>query len=154
MKDSTQFNKPQHIMFLEQLLKKQGVHFYEKNVSNQLLEFMNYYTSEVVNEAQVNRRYRLRQPPSDKETSHLITNADLKLAIKFKTLNSFTKPISSSHIQRIAQEKNNIPLNELVLGKQNLKAAQRSNKDVQEDTPEYSKMLQEMSKQANLNGLP
>ena len=115
---------------------------------------MNYYTSEVVDEAQVNRRYRLRQPPIDRESSQLITNADLKLAIKFKTLNSFTKPISSSHIQRIAHDKNSIPLNELVLGKQNLNRELKSNKDIQEDTPEYSKMLQEMSKQANLNGLP
>jgi len=33
---------------IERLLEKQGIEYYEKNVVNQLIEFMNYYTTEIL----------------------------------------------------------------------------------------------------------
>ena len=39
---------------------------------------MNYYTSEIINEAQINRKYR------DKDCESILNNKDIKLAIKFK----------------------------------------------------------------------
>ena len=36
--------KPKHVRSIEALLEKQGVEYYEKNVVNQLVEFMSYYT--------------------------------------------------------------------------------------------------------------
>jgi histone H3/H4 len=35
----------------------QGIEYYEKNVTNQLIEFMNYYISETVQEAKLYRDY-------------------------------------------------------------------------------------------------
>ena len=81
--------KPQHIKYVEAMLHQQGVNFYEKNLASQLIEFTNYYTCEMINEAQINRRYR------DKEGNTPLSNSDIKLAIKFKHVNTFTKPVST-----------------------------------------------------------
>lgn len=52
--------KPQMVTMIERLLEKQGIkhlisfnyntgiEYYEKNVVNQLIEFMNYYTTEIL----------------------------------------------------------------------------------------------------------
>ena len=66
----------------------------------------------MINEAQINRRYR------DKEGNTPLSNKDLKLAIKFKHINTFTKPISTQTIQKVASERNEIRLAQLVLGPQ------------------------------------
>lgn len=34
-----------------------GIEYYEKNVVNQLLEFMNYYTTEILSEAKIFKEY-------------------------------------------------------------------------------------------------
>lgn len=34
-----------------------GIEFYEKNVVNQLLEFMHYYTTEILQEAKIFKEY-------------------------------------------------------------------------------------------------
>jgi hypothetical protein len=40
--------KPDLVKCLEQLMDKQGIEYYEKNVSNQLIEFMHYYVTETI----------------------------------------------------------------------------------------------------------
>ena len=85
-------SKPQHIKYVEAMLHQQEINYYEKNLASQLIEFTNYFTSEMINEAQINRRYR------DKEGNTPLSNSDLKLAIKFKQVNTFTRPVSTQTV--------------------------------------------------------
>lgn len=42
---------PQTVELVEQLLGESGVEFYERSVPGQLTEFLNYYATEIINEA-------------------------------------------------------------------------------------------------------
>ena len=95
---------PQHVQFIEKLLAAQQVNYFEKNIASQLVEFMSYYTSEMLNQAQINRHYR------DREGESKLPASDLRLAIKLKQQNCFSGPISSSFVQQVAKDKNSIPL--------------------------------------------
>ena len=44
---------------------------------------MNYYTNEIINEAQIGRKYR------DKDCETNLNNKDIKLAIRLKNMNTF-----------------------------------------------------------------
>ena len=74
-----------------------GIEYYEKNVVNQLLEFMHYYVTEMLNEAKIFKEYAGKKQ---------IDVNDVKLAISSKAYNSFTRPLPLSVIKQIAAEKN------------------------------------------------
>ena len=57
-----------------------------------MIEFMSYYTAEMLNQAQVYRNYR------DHDGDSKLSEADLKLAIRLKQMTSFTKPISTMFV--------------------------------------------------------
>lgn len=104
--------------------------------------------AEILQQAAINRHYR------DKEGDTKLNYNDLKLAIKLKQMNCFTRPISSFHVQQVALEKNSIPLANLVLGPAHTIQDQQFMK-TPIGTPEYSEMLQEKCKKANnMNHLP
>ena len=63
-----------------------------------------------MHQAQINRHYR------DRDCESKINNKDLKLAIKLKQMNSFTRPISQAFTQKVAEQKNEKSLAELILG--------------------------------------
>lgn len=75
---------------------------------------MNYYTAEMVAESLKNKHYR------DKFGESKLSVNDLKLALNIKQMN-FQRPIPSSQIQNIAAQRNAIPLDDLVMGKQRVK---------------------------------
>jgi hypothetical protein len=73
-----------------------GIEYYEKNVVNQLLEFMNYYTTEILQEAKIFREYAgLSSSVQDYKNKHVDVN-DVKLAISSKAYQSFTRPLPVS----------------------------------------------------------
>jgi histone H3/H4 len=76
-----------------------GIEHYEKNVVNQLLEFMHYYVTELLQEAKIFKEY------AGKKT---IDVNDVKLAISSKGYNSFTRPLPLSIVKGIAFDKNHI----------------------------------------------
>lgn len=83
-----------------------GIEYYEKNVVNQLLEFMNYYTTEILQEAKIFREYAgLSNNVSDYKKQNVDVN-DVKLAISSKAYQSFTRPLPVSVLKQIASEKN------------------------------------------------
>jgi hypothetical protein len=60
------------------------VEYYEKNVVNQLLEFMHYYTTEILQEADIFKQYaRLSANQNDYKKKTIDVN-DVKLAIASK----------------------------------------------------------------------
>lgn len=65
--------KPDLVKCLEQLMDKQGIEYYEKNVSNQLIEFMHYYVTETIQEAKTYRDHAQKAGNVDV--------ADMRLAI-------------------------------------------------------------------------
>lgn len=85
--------KPVHVKNLETVLEKQGVEYYEKNVVNQLLEFMSYYSTEMLSEANVLCEFAGKSE---------IEYSDLKLAIEFKEKTAFTRPLPLEFIKEIA----------------------------------------------------
>jgi len=89
------------VLQVEAMLEKQGIEQYEKNVSNQLLEFMCFYTTEILNEARDMAIYAGR---GDIEVS------DLRLAIHSKSFQNFTRPLPFQDVKKIAQERNLKPL--------------------------------------------
>ena len=78
-----------------------GIEYYEKNVTNQLLEFMQYYISETVQEAKVYRDYAKKSQ---------IDVADMRLAISAKNYDSFTRPLPIDTIKQVADLKNQTEL--------------------------------------------
>ena len=94
-------NKPQLVQVVEQLMEKQGIEYYEKNVTNQLIEFMHYYVTETVQEAKLYRDY------AGKER---IDVGDMRLAIAGKNYDSFTRPLPVSTVRQVADERNKTPL--------------------------------------------
>ena len=61
-----------------------GIEYYEKNVVNQLIEFMNYYTTEILQEAKIFREYAgLSNNVPDYKKQNVDVN-DVKLAISSK----------------------------------------------------------------------
>ncbi|CDW79513.1 transcription initiation factor tfiid subunit 9-like [Stylonychia lemnae] len=93
--------KPQMVQTIERLLERQGIEHYEKNVVNQLLEFMNYYVTELLQEAKIFKEYAGKKQ---------IDVNDVKLAIQSKNYNSFTRPLPMSILKQIANDKNNLQL--------------------------------------------
>lgn len=93
--------KPQLVQAVEKLLERQAIEHYEKNVVNQVLEFMHYYVVELVQEAKIYKEYAGKKQ---------IDVNDVKLAIQSKSYNSFTRPLPMSIVKQIAQDKNCIPL--------------------------------------------
>ena len=90
-----------------------GVEYYEKNVVNQLLEFMHYYTAEILQEAKIYKEYAgLSGSQSDYKKQSIDVN-DVKLAIASKAYQSFTRPLPISILKTIALEKNSIELPKL-----------------------------------------
>jgi len=72
------------VAMIERLLEKQGIEYYEKNVVNQLIEFMNYYTTEILQEAKIFREYAgLSNNVPDYKKQNVDVN-DVKLAISSK----------------------------------------------------------------------
>ena len=62
-----------------------GIEYYEKNVVNQLLEFMNYYTTEILMEAKIFKDYaRLAANESESKKDTSVSLNDVKLAIASK----------------------------------------------------------------------
>ena len=61
-----------------------GIEYYEKNVVNQLIEFMHYYVTETVSEA---KQY------CDYAGKERIDVGDMRLAIAGKNYDSFTRPL-------------------------------------------------------------
>ena len=82
-------------------MEKQGIEYYEKNVTNQLIEFMHYYVTETVQEAKLYRDY------AGKER---IDVGDMRLAIAGKNYDSFTRPLPVSMVRQVADERNKTPL--------------------------------------------
>ena len=75
-----------------------GVEYYEKNVANQLIEFMHYYVTETIQEAKTYRDH------ADKHGN--IDVADMRLAIQSKNHNSFTRPLEVSSLRVVADQRN------------------------------------------------
>jgi histone H3/H4 len=67
-----------------------GIEYYERNVVNQLIEFMNYYITETVSEAKQYRDYARKST---------IDVADIRLAIGSKSCDTFTRPLPMSSIR-------------------------------------------------------
>ena len=80
------------------LILHKGIEFYERNVSNQLIEFMYYYITETVQEAKTYRDYAGKRSQ--------ITVEDMRLAISSKNYESFTRPLPASTVKDIAEQKN------------------------------------------------
>ena len=74
-----------------------GIEYYEKNVANQLVEFMHYYVTETIQEAKQYRDYA--QKPS-------IDVADMRLAISNQNYMSFTRPLPITTVKQVAEQKN------------------------------------------------
>lgn len=49
--------KPQVVQVVEKLMERQAIEHYEKNVANQLVEFMHYYVTELLQEAKIFKEY-------------------------------------------------------------------------------------------------
>lgn len=82
-------------------MEKQGIEYYEKNVVNQLIEFMHYYVTETVQDAKLYR---------DHAGKDKVDVGDMRLAIATKNFDSFTRPLPVSTIKQVADEKNQKPL--------------------------------------------
>ena len=82
-------------------MEKQGIEYYEKNVTNQLIEFMHYYVTETVQEAKLYRDY------AGKER---IDVGDMRLAIAGKNYDSFTRPLPVSTVRQVADDRNKTAL--------------------------------------------
>lgn len=102
---------------IEKLLEKQGkcninrlicagIEYYEKNVVNQLLEFMNYYTTEILQEAKIFKEYASLSANQNDYKKQQVDVNDVKLAIASKAYQSFTRPLPVSILKGIAAEKN------------------------------------------------
>ena len=78
-----------------------GIEYYEKNVVNQLIEFMHYYVTETVSEA---KQY------CDYAGKERIDVGDMRLAIAGKNYDSFTRPLPVNTVRQVADEKNKVPL--------------------------------------------
>ena len=65
---------------------------------NQILEFMHYYTTEILSEAKIFKDYH--------GTKSGIDVKDIQLAIASKSFNSFTRPLPISTMKTISYEKN------------------------------------------------
>lgn len=87
-----------------------GIEYYEKNVVNQLLEFMHYYTTEILQEAKVYKEYACFASKSGDGAKSNVDINDVKLAIASKAYSSFTRPIPVSVMKSIANERNKEPL--------------------------------------------
>jgi transcription initiation factor TFIID subunit 9B len=74
-----------------------GIEYYDKNVLNQLVEFMHYYTTELLSEAKLYRDYAKKKN---------IDVNDVRLAIQARSYNSFTRPLPISFMKAIAADKN------------------------------------------------
>lgn len=122
------------------------VQYYEKNVAAQLVEFMSYYTQEMMNEACISKQYR------DREEKTVLQAKDLKLAIKVKQFNTFSRPISSANLQKVAAEKNSIPLTRLVLGDKVARDPLLDPSNI--GKPEHAQQLLEKSRGARMNDIP
>jgi len=77
------------------------IELYEKNVINQLIEFISYYIGETIQEAKVYR---------DLASKPKIDVADMRLAISCKSYDSFVRPAPLSTIRNIARQKNQMPI--------------------------------------------
>ena len=79
---------------------------------NQLLEFMNYYTTEILMEAKIFKDYaRLAANENEnKRDNQSVSLNDVKLAIASKAYQSFTRPLPVSILKGIAAEKNTMDL--------------------------------------------
>ena len=86
---------------VEKLLEQQGIEYYEKNIISQLLEFANYYTSEVVSVA--------KQVRDHSKKKQMDIN-DIRMAIQAKQMHSFKRPFSLTYMQSFAKDKNQQPL--------------------------------------------
>jgi len=89
-----------------------GIEYYERNVVNQLLEFMSYYTTEILMEAKVFKDYaRLAANENEsKRDNQAVSLNDVKLAIASKAYQSFTRPLPVSILKGIAADKNTMDL--------------------------------------------
>lgn len=77
---------------------------------NQLLEFMHYYTTEILQEAKIYKEYAcLSSNISEYKKQQLDVN-DVKLAIASKSYQSFSRPLPVSILKQIALEKNQTEL--------------------------------------------
>ena len=74
-----------------------GIEYYEKNVANQLIEFMHYYITETIQDA---KQYR------DYASKPHIDVSDMRLAISNKNFDSFTRPMPVSTLRQVALERN------------------------------------------------
>jgi predicted nucleotide-binding protein (sugar kinase/HSP70/actin superfamily) len=66
-------------------------------VTNQLVEFMNYYMTETIQEAKTYRDYANKTK---------IDVADMRLAISSKNYDSFVRPIPMQSVREVAEQKN------------------------------------------------
>ena len=94
--------KPQMALLIEKLIEQQGIEYYEKNVVAQLMEFISYYSSELLQEAKVLK---------DISKKKAIDINDMRMAIYSRSLDSFQRPLSLNFLRGVANEKNtqNLP---------------------------------------------
>ena len=78
-----------------------GIEYYEKNVVNQLIEFMHYYVTETVQDAKLYKEHAGKEK---------VDVGDMRLAIASKNYDSFTRPLPVSTVKQVADEKNKVPL--------------------------------------------
>eukprot|EP00029_Vermamoeba_vermiformis_P011393 TRINITY_DN6255_c0_g1_i1.p1 TRINITY_DN6255_c0_g1~~TRINITY_DN6255_c0_g1_i1.p1 ORF type:complete len:171 (+),score=60.67 TRINITY_DN6255_c0_g1_i1:681-1193(+) len=83
------------------LLKSMGVEDYEPRVVNQLLEFMNKYISDILQDAQLYSEHAGRAN---------IELSDVQLAVQAKLSQSFTQPPPREVSLELARKKNATPL--------------------------------------------
>ena len=67
-----------------------GIEYYDKNVLNQLVEFMYYYSTELISEAKIYKDYGKKKN---------IDVNDVRLAIQAKSFNTFTRPLPLSFMK-------------------------------------------------------
>ena len=72
---------------------------------NQIVEFMHYYSTELIQEAKVYKDYARKG---------VIDVNDVRLAIQARSYNSFTRPLPISYMKQIANEKNKLKIEDLM----------------------------------------
>lgn len=80
-------NTPKDIIMIKKIIEKEGIHEYEKNCLNFLNDFLNNYISSTLEESILYAKMCNRSKPNLE---------DIKLAVKLKKENNFTKKPSTS----------------------------------------------------------
>ena len=100
------------------MLRRGGIERFEKNVVHQLLEFLNYYTTDIISEARSFSEFVAKHPPAGIAVGNQageggrdpaqreITVGDLKLAIETKAKDYFPQPLPLQALKEVADKRN------------------------------------------------